>query len=209
MSTESVKRAGRPKDPSTRRAILEAASELFLQGDFDRVTMDEIANRAGVSKLTVYSHFGEKDVLFAEAVRQFADTFLSPSMTDIAEGLPLEEALYRIASNYYQALMTSQAILGMRMAISHRVQLTPLPSLIWREGPVRVAHSMAQWLAQRPDLDPEDPAEAADLLMAMIRGQEHQAALFGQIPEQDPQRVEQRLRRVARRFARAFARQEV
>jgi len=39
---------GRPKDMAKRAAILDAARQMFTQGDFDRVSMDQIA-AAGVS----------------------------------------------------------------------------------------------------------------------------------------------------------------
>ena len=60
---------GRPKDPGKGAAILDTAKRLFLALGYEGVSMDQIAADAGVSKLTVYSHFGDKDALFAEAVR--------------------------------------------------------------------------------------------------------------------------------------------
>ncbi|MBP7656876.1 MAG: helix-turn-helix transcriptional regulator, partial [Pseudoxanthomonas sp.] len=60
---------GRPKDLGKRAAILEAAKQLFAREGFNGVSMDQIAAEAGVSKLTVYSHFGDKDALFAAAVQ--------------------------------------------------------------------------------------------------------------------------------------------
>src|SRR5690606_22208157 len=54
---------GRPKDLAKRAAILQAAERMFLQHGFEGVSMDQIAAAAGVSKLTVYSHFGDKDAL--------------------------------------------------------------------------------------------------------------------------------------------------
>ena len=44
---------GRPKDLGKRAAILGAAKEMFLDLGFNGVSMDGIAARAGVSKLTV------------------------------------------------------------------------------------------------------------------------------------------------------------
>ena len=52
---------GRPKDPAKRLAILEAAKRLFMQNGYDGSSMDAIAAEAGVSKLTVYSHFTDKE----------------------------------------------------------------------------------------------------------------------------------------------------
>ena len=52
---------GRPKDPAKRAAILDAAEKLFLSQGFTGTSMDAVAKEAGVSKLTVYSHFSDKE----------------------------------------------------------------------------------------------------------------------------------------------------
>lgn len=51
-----------------RAAVLAAAVDLFSQCSFDRVSMDDIASAAQVSKRTVYRHFSSKDELFVAIV---------------------------------------------------------------------------------------------------------------------------------------------
>jgi len=55
--------------PSAKERILEAALEVFSQKGFHPATTDEIAERAGVGKGTLYRHFETKEKLFAELVR--------------------------------------------------------------------------------------------------------------------------------------------
>ncbi|MEA2916698.1 MAG: hypothetical protein QOJ15_8779 [Bradyrhizobium sp.] len=52
----------------TRRKILEAAYDLFWRQGFLRVSMDDIAARAGLTKRTLYQHFRSKDDLIAAAL---------------------------------------------------------------------------------------------------------------------------------------------
>jgi len=52
----------------TRRRILDAAYGLFWRQGFLRVSMDEIAARAGLTKRTMYQHFRSKDDLIAAAL---------------------------------------------------------------------------------------------------------------------------------------------
>lgn len=59
---------GRPKDLAKRQAILDAAKILFLSHGYANTSMDAVASEAGVSKLTVYSHFNDKETLFSAAV---------------------------------------------------------------------------------------------------------------------------------------------
>ncbi len=59
---------------STKRdTILGGASEVFRTEGFDSASMDRIAEVAGVSKRTIYNHFGSKDALFAAVVQQLID----------------------------------------------------------------------------------------------------------------------------------------
>ena len=84
---------GRPKDPGKRAAILDAAKRLFVAQCFDGVSMDQIASDAGVSKLTVYSHFGDKESLFGEAVRAHCEVGMPASLFEANPTMPLRERL--------------------------------------------------------------------------------------------------------------------
>ena len=50
------------------RAIVEAATEVFLANGYSRTSMDDIARQAGVSKQTVYQHFKSKEQLLTHVV---------------------------------------------------------------------------------------------------------------------------------------------
>ena len=52
----------------TRQTILDAAYGLFRRKGFTRVSMDEIAAKASVTKRTLYYHFASKDSLLAEVL---------------------------------------------------------------------------------------------------------------------------------------------
>jgi AcrR family transcriptional regulator len=55
-----------------RRAILDAAAPIFGDHGYERASVDAIAAAAGVSKPTIYSHFGGKEQLFRESVADSA-----------------------------------------------------------------------------------------------------------------------------------------
>src|SRR3954465_4956485 len=61
---------GRPRDPRRREAILAAAIALVGEVGYDRVTVDALAARAGVSKPTIYRRWpGGKPEIVVEAIR--------------------------------------------------------------------------------------------------------------------------------------------
>ena len=68
-----------------RRAILDAAAEVFAASGYERASIDAIAARAGVSKPTVYSHFGGKEQLFRESIALSAEIVNAESLKAIRE----------------------------------------------------------------------------------------------------------------------------
>src|SRR6516164_8973933 len=67
--------AQRRKQPAKRRAIIGAAQRVFLAQGFAGSSVDAIAAAAGVSKQTIYNHFGDKEALFRAVVRAVQSDF--------------------------------------------------------------------------------------------------------------------------------------
>ncbi len=61
-------RRGRPRSEAARKAILEAAAELLLARALGAVSMDAVAERAGVSKATIYRWWPTKESLALDAL---------------------------------------------------------------------------------------------------------------------------------------------
>jgi len=59
--------------PDARRAVLDAARELFAELGFERTTMRAVAARAGVDPALIYHYFGDKDGLLFAALQPPAD----------------------------------------------------------------------------------------------------------------------------------------
>ncbi|MGW0517783.1 TetR/AcrR family transcriptional regulator [Crossiella sp. NPDC003009] len=70
---------GRPRDPETDTAILRAALDLFIEGGVEGASIEQIARRAGVARLTVYRRWASKELLLAQAIEFGRDSFLSPA----------------------------------------------------------------------------------------------------------------------------------
>ena len=67
MTAEAPPR-GRPRSERARKAILEAAAELLLARGLSAVSMDAVAERAGVSKATIYRWWPSKETLALDAL---------------------------------------------------------------------------------------------------------------------------------------------
>jgi AcrR family transcriptional regulator len=64
----SAARRGRPRSEKASQAILEAAAELLLARGLAAVSMDAVAERAGVSKATIYRWWPTKETLALDAL---------------------------------------------------------------------------------------------------------------------------------------------
>jgi AcrR family transcriptional regulator len=69
----------------THRQILEAAFALYTERDFDQVSLEDVAARAGVSVRTVLRRFGSKEAL-VDAVAQAGDQAVEDRRQDVAAG---------------------------------------------------------------------------------------------------------------------------
>jgi AcrR family transcriptional regulator len=67
MTNEGVQR-GRPRSQQAHKAILEAAAALLLERGLPAVSMDAVAERAGVSKATIYRWWPTKEALALDAL---------------------------------------------------------------------------------------------------------------------------------------------
>ena len=68
---------GRPKDLIKKQRIVDSAKALFLSHGYQGSSMQKIAAHAGVSKLTLYSHFEDKAHLFTYAVSDTCEQLLN------------------------------------------------------------------------------------------------------------------------------------
>lgn len=172
---------GRPKDLAKRAAILAAAERMFLRHGFEGVSMDQIASEAGVSKLTVYSHFGDKDALFAEAAKAYCEQQMPSSVFDPAPATPLREKLMEIATSFFTMVSSPEAISGHRLLCTPQMVEKRLARLFWEGGPLRVQNAFAGFLEQRVaacELEIEDVSRASAQFFSLLKGDLHMRLVF-------------------------------
>lgn len=166
---------GRPKDLNKRAAILDAAKRLFTLQGYDGASMDQIANEAGVSKLTVYSHFGDKDALFMEAIREKCEEQMPPDLFPADLKGPLRVQLTRIAQAFF-ALITSDEALSMHRMMITQASDVRIRQMFWQAGPQRVQAAFNEFLQARVaagELVVPDIARAPSQFFCLLKGELH------------------------------------
>jgi AcrR family transcriptional regulator len=79
--------------PAKRQAIMDAAADVFLREGYPRASVDTIAAAAGVSKQTVYNHFGDKDNLLVTVALAIQDEVLDRQQALLDAAFPDFERL--------------------------------------------------------------------------------------------------------------------
>jgi TetR/AcrR family transcriptional regulator, mexJK operon transcriptional repressor len=198
---------GRPKDLAKRQAILEAAKNLFLRHGYDGSSMDAIAAEAGVSKLTVYSHFTDKETLFSEAVKAKCQEQLPELLFELADDAPLESVLLNIARGFHALINSRESVELHRVMVSLGAQDPKLSRVFYEAGPQRVLQEMEHLLrqAQRAGkLRIDDPLDAADQFFCLVKGGANFRLLIGCGEAQQGAVAERHVRNVVAMFMRAY-----
>ncbi|MQA12978.1 MAG: TetR family transcriptional regulator [Pseudonocardiaceae bacterium] len=94
---------GRPRDPEADTAILRVALDLFIEGGVEGTSIEQIAKRAGVGKLTVYRRWSSKVELLAQAIESARDRIPEAPAEDFAS-VPLAELIERALPAVAEAL---------------------------------------------------------------------------------------------------------
>lgn len=167
----------RPSSRRKRSAILDAAETNFLREGYATTNMDEVAEISGVSKQTIYSHFGSKEALFiAMATRMTGNAADQvdlgvPELNDAEETI---DYLHRYALRLLDIVLDSRLISLRRLVIAEALRFPDLARAFWISGPNRSMRAMSERFAQlteRGVLDTPAPDIAAQsfnwLVMAM------------------------------------------
>lgn len=104
---------------ATQERILAAATELFVDQGYERTTVQQIADRAGVSRATVFWHFSEKGAVFRESFSRLMRPFIASLERDLSELDPPKRLEARLAASE-------------QFAREHREEVTALVS--WAVG---------------------------------------------------------------------------
>ncbi len=156
-----------------RRAVVEAAADLFLSQGYGAVSMDVIAREAGVSKATLYAYFPSKEKLFATIVASNC-----VRLQTLAASMP-----ERYAADT-RAMLTGMGVewltfflqprtLGLyRVVMAEAPRFPELAASFYEAGPHALKQWMINWIAAETAagrLDVQDAYVAAEHFLALLR----------------------------------------
>jgi AcrR family transcriptional regulator len=119
--------------------LQKVAAELFLKRGYEGVTLDEIVERAGGSKSTIYSEFGGKCGLFITSIENLCrDANESLAKIDYT-GLNLEESLKKLSFHILKVITAKRAVELHRLAVGEALNCPEVGEAWYTHGPARTA----------------------------------------------------------------------
>ncbi|CAM5400256.1 TetR/AcrR family transcriptional regulator [Streptomyces abikoensis] len=166
------RRTGRPRSPEADRAILDATRAALVELGWGKLTMGDVAARAGVAKTTLYRRWAGKSELVVDAVAALFDEHLElPDrgglQADI-EGVVLQFAALLERPETKTALMAVVAESTRDDALRERIR----GAIVDRQKRlVLLGRERAQARGELPrEEDPSAAARTADLIFDVIAG---------------------------------------
>ena len=157
-----------------RKAILRAATSVFLEKGYDGTSMDDVAATAGVSKPTVYNHFTDKERLFADVVSATTDQvdeLVRLACITLDDSSDVEKQLTQLARQLLTALMQPGLLHLRRMVIANAGRFPNVGRTWYEQGFGRVLTTLAnsfQSLAVHKALRLDDAALAANHFVGLL-----------------------------------------
>jgi TetR/AcrR family transcriptional repressor of mexJK operon len=182
MQASQRRTARTPATRGKRESVLDAAVELFLSEGFDRTSMDAVAAHAGVSKTTVYAHFGDKVELF-HAVTKRGGASLDVDLDEVmlAPAQDPEERLALIAFKILEATTAPQYLAFLRVMVTEAVRRPELTQVVRSLGVPHGVELIAATLQEDADQHgytlPDPEAYAALFIRMAVAGLQVDALL--------------------------------
>jgi AcrR family transcriptional regulator len=169
--------------------------------------MEEIARRAGVSKQTVYNHYGSKTELVRAIIGRRVAEITAPLLIAGAEDRP-EETLAAFGRAMLSAVQNPRGLLILKMVIMGSGEMPDMTEAFYASGPATSRRRLADFLRRETEagrLAAEDPALAADFFVSMVIGGRQVAGLLGHSHPLSAAEVDRIAAEASRRFIRAYA----
>lgn len=187
--------------------VLEASKKQFSERGYEGTSIDAIAEASGVSKVTIYSYFPTKAVLFQAAITHRVETVFGAQEPARLDPRKPRAALTQIGRGFLTLMRSADVINQHRSLYGALGQDTAAAESFFAAGPQLLVDSVAQYLraAHRAgSLCVTDPDMVANQYLSLFLGLGQVRSLLGLAPP--PKREDDRLLKAnVEMMLRAFA----
>ncbi|WP_039933692.1 TetR/AcrR family transcriptional regulator [Streptomyces viridochromogenes] len=171
QSRSPASRTGRPRSATADAAILAATREALVDLGWSKLTLGDVATRAGVAKTTLYRRWAGKNELVVDAVAELFDELELPDRGSLAadiEGVVLQFATILALPEAKSGLMAVVAEATRDDALRERIRASVVDR---QKRLVLEGRARAQARGELPpEPDPESASRTVDLIFDMVAG---------------------------------------
>jgi TetR/AcrR family transcriptional repressor of mexJK operon len=169
----AIERADRPSSQRKIANIIAAARAEFFAHGFSASSIEAIAARAEVSKVTIYSWFDNKENLFGEVVKaeccHMNDNFVGENLDDKS----LRDILIMAAENMLNFLMRDEMVRFERILASEVNRDPRIGEYFLDNGPRALLGNLIKLLQvaiKKGEIQSPDPQSSAEMFAALVMG---------------------------------------
>jgi AcrR family transcriptional regulator len=153
---------------SKREQILQGATRVFLRHGYAGTSMDRVAGEAGVSKQTIYTHFQDKEGLFAALIERITIRQLQEEFgTGNLQGEPVQ-LLSRIAHNFLSKMDDREYTGLLRVVVAESERFPELAALYTRTVIQPGNQCLSAYFRSHPQLQLKDPEATAQIFFGSL-----------------------------------------
>lgn len=172
-----------------RERIMSAALKEFSVNGYSGASMQAIADRAKVSKPTLYQYVGQKDTIFKALLSQGKSTILAPFAN--ADDRDMVEVLWEFSWTYADFVLDEDNLSIARLVIGEAERVPEVALHFYENGPAQALSGIAEYLESKRSeqlLAFDDSAIAADNLWSLIFSGPRNRLLY--FPHRKPAAIE-------------------
>ncbi|MDR3367972.1 TetR/AcrR family transcriptional regulator [Rhodoferax sp.] len=193
-----------------REAILEIASQVFLEFGFKRASMDEIVHRVGGSKSTIYGYYPSKEALFLAVTQAAGEKHIQSAFDELAAH-DVRVGIRDMLGQFSEKLVV--LLCSQELAATHRMVLAEaghsnVGELFYEAGPKRGILDIAEFFRRAMEhgrMRQEDPAMAAQQFIALVQAEIQPRWYYKELPPLTDEQIKGIADRAMSTFSRAYA----
>lgn len=185
---------GRPKDLEKRQQILTAAKCIFLKCGYHGSRMNQIAQEAGVTKLTIYNHFQDKANLFVCAIVGTCEELIRARPLNLHANSDFLKEFHHACELSLNIINLPEAIKLELLLLELAAEQNPLAEKFYNASHLRMNAVWESFFQQAIDLGfirPENLKTLNLLILSLLLGSRHHEILLGMRDVPSPEQKQQ------------------
>ncbi|MBT3067076.1 TetR/AcrR family transcriptional regulator [Rhodoferax sp. U11-2br] len=193
-----------------REAILEVASQVFLEFGFERASMAEIVHRIGGSKSTIYGYYPSKEALFLAVTKAAGELHIESAFDELAAH-DIRAGVLEVLGKFSEKLAVLMC--SPELAATHRMVLAEagrsnVGALFYEAGPQRGILDIAEFFRRamaQGCMRQGDPTVAAQQFIALVQAEIQPRWYYKELPPLTDAQIKDIAGRAMVTFANAYA----